>query len=170
VEPALDYQSLGRQAWVGLRYEGLVFMNAPGRCCCWVPWLALAGKRGDWPPWWSTTAAARSSCAGRAAARADAVAVADRDRLRAGRLRAAGRHRPLQQLAGAVVQALPKLGGLDDAQIERIVALKPDLVLAATSTRAVERLESLGLRVLALEPRSLADTASSGRARGAGAG
>jgi len=58
----------------------------------------------------------------------------------------------------ASVVALPKLGGLDDAQIERIVALKPDLVLAATSTRAVERLESLGLRVLALEPRSLADT------------
>lgn len=58
------------------------------------------------------------------------------------------------------VAALPKLGGLDDAQIERIVALKPDLVLAATSTRAVERLESLGLRVLALEPRSLAETRS----------
>ena len=58
----------------------------------------------------------------------------------------------------ASVVALPKLGGLDDAQIERIVALKPDLVLAATSTRAVDRLESLGLRVLALEPRSLADT------------
>lgn len=58
----------------------------------------------------------------------------------------------------ASVLALPKLGGLDDAQIERIVALKPDLVLTATSTRAVERLESLGLRVLALEPRNLADT------------
>ena len=58
----------------------------------------------------------------------------------------------------ASVVALPKLGGLDDAQIERIAALKPDLVLAATSTRAVDRLESLGLRVLALEPRSLADT------------
>lgn len=58
----------------------------------------------------------------------------------------------------ARVQALPKLGGLDDTQIERIVALKPDLVLAAVSTRAVPRLESLGLRVLALEPRSLADT------------
>ncbi len=58
----------------------------------------------------------------------------------------------------AAVQALPKLGGLDDAQVERIVALRPDLVLAATSTRAVDRLESLGLRVLALEPRSLADT------------
>ena len=56
------------------------------------------------------------------------------------------------------VQALPKLGGLDDAQVERIVALKPDLVLAAVSTRAVERLEGLGLRVLALEPRNLKDT------------
>ena len=58
----------------------------------------------------------------------------------------------------ASVRALPKLGGLDDAQIERIVALKPDLVLAAGSTRAIPRLEGLGLRVLALEPRSLADT------------
>jgi iron complex transport system substrate-binding protein len=57
----------------------------------------------------------------------------------------------------ASVRALPKLGGLDDAPIERIVALRPDLVLAATSTRAVERLESLGLRVLALEPRTLAE-------------
>lgn len=57
----------------------------------------------------------------------------------------------------ASVRALPKLGGLDDAPIERIVALKPDLVLAATSTRAVERLEALGLRVLALEPRTLAE-------------
>lgn len=56
------------------------------------------------------------------------------------------------------VRVLPKLGGLDDARVEAIVALKPDLVLAATSTRAVERLESLGLRVLALEPRTLADT------------
>ncbi|MFO1327685.1 MAG: helical backbone metal receptor [Rubrivivax sp.] len=55
------------------------------------------------------------------------------------------------------VRALPKLGGLDDAPIERIVALKPDLVLAATSTRAVERLETLGLRVLALEPRTLVE-------------
>ena len=56
------------------------------------------------------------------------------------------------------VQALPKLGGLDDAQIERIVALRPDLVLAATSTRAVDRLAGLGLRVLALEPANLAQT------------
>jgi iron complex transport system substrate-binding protein len=51
----------------------------------------------------------------------------------------------------ASVLALPKLGGLDDAQVERIVALRPDLVLAARSTRAVERLEALGLRVLAFD-------------------
>ena len=56
------------------------------------------------------------------------------------------------------VRALPKLGGLEDAQIERIVALKPDLVLIAVSARAVERLRSLGLPVLALEPRNSADT------------
>ncbi len=51
----------------------------------------------------------------------------------------------------ASVLALPKLGGLDDAQVERIVALRPDLVLAARSTRAVGRLEALGLRVLAFD-------------------
>ncbi|HSQ71826.1 MAG TPA: helical backbone metal receptor [Rubrivivax sp.] len=55
------------------------------------------------------------------------------------------------------VRALPKLGGLEDSQIERIVALKPDLVLAAVSARAIDRLEALGLPVLALEPRNGAD-------------
>ena len=58
----------------------------------------------------------------------------------------------------ASVRALPRLGGLDDTPVERIVALKPDLVLSAGSTRAVERLRSLGLPVLVLEPKSLADT------------
>jgi len=57
----------------------------------------------------------------------------------------------------AAVASLPKLGGLDDAQIERIVALHPDLVLVSTSARLAERLESLGLRVLALESRNQAD-------------
>lgn len=57
----------------------------------------------------------------------------------------------------AEVVALPKLGGLDDAQIERIAALKPDLVLAAPSARAVPRLEALGLRVLVLHTRSHQD-------------
>jgi iron complex transport system substrate-binding protein len=53
------------------------------------------------------------------------------------------------------VKALPHVGGLDDAQVESILALRPDVVLAATSTRAIGRLESLGLKVLALEPRTL---------------
>lgn len=58
----------------------------------------------------------------------------------------------------AQVQPLPRLGGLEDTTIERLVALKPDLVLAAVSARALARLEGLGIRVLALEPRTLADT------------
>ena len=57
----------------------------------------------------------------------------------------------------ASVSALPKLGGMDDTQVERLVALRPDVVLAARSTRAVERLESLGLTVVVLEPRSQAE-------------
>ena len=57
----------------------------------------------------------------------------------------------------ASVRSLPKLGGLEDTQIERIVALKPELVLAPGSSRVVDRLESLGLRVMVLEPKSLQD-------------
>lgn len=57
----------------------------------------------------------------------------------------------------ASVLALPRLGGLDDLQVERIVALKPDLVVSAGSARALQRLQELGLRVVALEPRTLAD-------------
>ena len=48
----------------------------------------------------------------------------------------------------ASVRALPRLGGLEDAQIERIVALKPDLVLLAVSARAADRLRALGLQHL----------------------
>ena len=55
-------------------------------------------------------------------------------------------------------RALPKLGGLEDTQVERLVALQPDLVVAALSARAIDRLEALGLPVLALEPRNLAET------------
>ena len=57
----------------------------------------------------------------------------------------------------ASVLKLPKLGSLDDAQIERIVGLKPDLVLAATSARVIDRLESLGVKVMVLESRNHAD-------------
>ena len=55
------------------------------------------------------------------------------------------------------VRALPKLGGLDDAQVERIVSLKPDVVLATKSARVIERLESLGVKVIVLESNSHAD-------------
>lgn len=55
------------------------------------------------------------------------------------------------------VTALPKLGGIEDANLERIVALRPDVVLAAPSTRVVERLESLGLKVVLLESKTHAD-------------
>jgi iron complex transport system substrate-binding protein len=52
---------------------------------------------------------------------------------------------------------LPKLGGIEDANLERIVALKPDVVLAAPSARVVERLEALGLKVVLLESKTHAD-------------
>ena len=57
----------------------------------------------------------------------------------------------------ASVVKLPKAGGLDDANVELIAALKPDVVLLAMSSRVTDRLESLGLKVLALEPKTYAD-------------
>ena len=57
----------------------------------------------------------------------------------------------------AAVLALPQVGGGLNPSIEAIVALKPDVVLMATSARAGERLESLGLKVLALEPKTSDD-------------
>jgi iron complex transport system substrate-binding protein len=52
---------------------------------------------------------------------------------------------------------LPQLGGGLDPNIEAIVALKPDVVLVASSTRATTQLESLGIKVVALEPKVHAD-------------
>ncbi|OGB28405.1 MAG: ABC transporter substrate-binding protein [Burkholderiales bacterium RIFCSPLOWO2_12_FULL_61_40] len=57
----------------------------------------------------------------------------------------------------ASVRALPQVGGGLDPNIEAIVALKPDVVLVATSSRASERLRGLGLAVVALEPKTYAD-------------
>ena len=57
----------------------------------------------------------------------------------------------------ASLSALPKVGGGLDPNIEAIVALKPDVVLMATSSRAAERLRSLGLKVVALEPKTHID-------------
>lgn len=55
------------------------------------------------------------------------------------------------------VRSLPHVGGLEDARIETIVALRPDVVLLSVSSRALARLEGLGLKVIALEPKSYAD-------------
>lgn len=55
------------------------------------------------------------------------------------------------------VKSVPRVGGGLDPNIESIVALKPDLVLAAGSTRGADRLQALGLTVLRLEPRNHAD-------------
>ncbi len=57
----------------------------------------------------------------------------------------------------ASVRALPQVGGGLDPSIEAVVALKPDVVLMSTSSRASERLQALGLKVVALEPKTHAD-------------
>lgn len=52
---------------------------------------------------------------------------------------------------------LPQVGGGLDPNIEAIVALMPDVVLMAVSSRAFDRLEGLGIKVVALEPKMHAD-------------
>lgn len=54
------------------------------------------------------------------------------------------------------VRALPQVGGGLDPSIEAVVALRPDVVLIGTSSRASVRLRSLGVRVVALEPKTRA--------------
>ncbi len=55
------------------------------------------------------------------------------------------------------VKKLPQVGGGLDPNIEVIVALRPDVVLMAASSRGAERLEALGLKVVALETKTHAD-------------
>jgi iron complex transport system substrate-binding protein len=57
----------------------------------------------------------------------------------------------------AAVHKLTRVGGLEDANIEIIVSLRPDVVLLSVSSRAMARLEGLGVKVVALEPKTLAD-------------
>lgn len=57
----------------------------------------------------------------------------------------------------ASVRALAPVGGGLDPNIEAIVALKPDLVLVASSSPGIERMRALGLRVVALEPKDYAN-------------
>lgn len=55
------------------------------------------------------------------------------------------------------MRSLPQVGGGLDPSIEAIVALKPDLVLMATSSRGAAQLQALGIPVAALQPRNHAD-------------
>jgi len=57
----------------------------------------------------------------------------------------------------AAAEALPDPGGLEGAQVDRLYALKPDLVLAARSMPTIDRLQTLGLRVVTLAPQRLGD-------------
>ncbi len=55
------------------------------------------------------------------------------------------------------IAGLPRLGGLEDAQIEAIAMLRPDVVLASVSARTLDKLEALGLRVLRFRSETHAD-------------
>ena len=55
------------------------------------------------------------------------------------------------------VDALPRLGGIADANIEGIVRLKPDLVLVEKSSPLIARLQSLGISVMAFDVQTMAD-------------
>lgn len=60
----------------------------------------------------------------------------------------------------AQARRLPQVGNSISLDYERILALRPDLVVAwgsGTNRAAIERLEGLGIAVFALEPRRLAD-------------
>ena len=55
------------------------------------------------------------------------------------------------------VDALPRLGGIADANIEGIVRLNPDLVLVEKSSPLIARLQSLGISVMAFDVQTMAD-------------
>jgi iron complex transport system substrate-binding protein len=70
------------------------------------------------------------------------------------------------------VNIIPKVGGFSTADLEKIVALAPDLVLAARvhEKEAVPALEKLGVRVMVLAPTSLDGMFNSVRLAGRAAG
>jgi iron complex transport system substrate-binding protein len=66
------------------------------------------------------------------------------------------------------VSAIPKVGGLVDPDVERILALRPDLVvLYATQTELVQRLDRVGIPYFSYVHRALPDIATTLRAIGA---
>ena len=55
------------------------------------------------------------------------------------------------------IQDLPKLGGMGDINIERLVQLKPDVVLLERASPVIARLNSLGIKTFALDIKSMSD-------------
>ncbi|QWE29217.1 ABC transporter substrate-binding protein [Polynucleobacter sp. AM-7D1] len=55
------------------------------------------------------------------------------------------------------IQGLPKLGGIGDINIERIVQLKPDVVLLEKASPVIARLNGLGIKTFALDIKSMED-------------
>ena len=55
------------------------------------------------------------------------------------------------------VTALPRVGGGLDPNVEAILLLRPDVVLVSGKSRAADKLESLGFKVLSLETKNHAD-------------
>lgn len=67
----------------------------------------------------------------------------------------------------ADVARLPKVGGLLDPSVERILAIKPDLVIVyATQTELIARLDRAGIPDFVYEHRTLADIMTTMRAIG----
>lgn len=57
----------------------------------------------------------------------------------------------------ASIARLPKLGAMDDASVEAIVALRPDVVILSPASRLHDRLGALGVKTLVLDTLNLAD-------------
>ena len=55
------------------------------------------------------------------------------------------------------IKDLPKIGGMGDINIERIVQLKPDVVLLEKNSPAITRLNGLGIQTFALDIKSMSD-------------
>lgn len=55
------------------------------------------------------------------------------------------------------IQDLPRLGGMGDINIERIVQLKPDIVLLEQASPVIARLNELGIKTFALDVKSMGD-------------
>jgi iron complex transport system substrate-binding protein len=55
------------------------------------------------------------------------------------------------------IQDLPKLGGMGDVNIERILQLKPDVVLLERASPVIARLNGLGIKTFALDIKSMGD-------------